>query len=211
MLMVDIQDSDLKKKYLDKDFLNYRAGGGFIENLANKLKNNPNSHIDKIKKEDFTEVCDILVNENNKCTTYDKKKDLHGRRKLKLFHRCVMVNYYNTHVSNKLLDDIFSIEHLIPYSSKWGENELVDIDRIGNLVPVYAKLNSGRGNRNIKYYYKQDNAFITQLEMIPTVKDYDNIVDDNKSPVIKNIEAYNMFCEKNEEIYVNSFIENVFS
>ena len=41
-----------------------------------------------------------------------------------------------------MLDNEFSIEHIMPNSSEW-EGEL-DKDRIGNLIPIISEINSQR-------------------------------------------------------------------
>ena len=50
--------------------------------------------------------------------------------------------------------------------------------------------------------------------MIPSVKEYDSIVKyvkhgSNMCPHIKDVELYNTFCTKNEDMYIDSFLNNI--
>ena len=49
----------------------------------------------------------------------------------------------------RYLDNTFSVEH-IPFSSNCDFE--IDLDRTGNLLPIFSDLNSGRSNKSIKYF-----------------------------------------------------------
>ena len=61
-----------------------------------------------------------------------------------------MFYYYKGKIPTNMLDNEFSIEHIMPNSSEW-EGEL-DKDRIGNLIPIISEINSQRGNKHINSY-----------------------------------------------------------
>ena len=115
----------------------------------------------------------------------------------------------------QLLDNKFSIEHIIPFSSNW-KNEDIDIDRLGNKIPIINEINIKRSNNHIKIYEKLDEKyefmkFISDIK--PTYQIYDNIVNHpggKPSPEIIDNNKYNDFCKKNEIIYINNFINCLF-
>ena len=110
-----------------------------------------------------------------------------------------------------MLDNEFSIEHIIPNSSEW-EGEL-DKDRTGNLMPLISSINCQRKNKHIDSYRKTESglAFCNFIrDIIPSDNTYDDIINFDKNPIIKNNEKYNNMCEKNEKIYKLYFIKCLF-
>ena len=63
-----------------------------------------------------------------------------------------------------LLNNEFSIEHIIPNSSDW-EGE-IDKDRTGNMIPIIASLNCGRGNKHINYYNNTEKLSKKRMSII---------------------------------------------
>ena len=113
----------------------------------------------------------------------------------------------------KYSNKTFSVEHIIPFSSVWDDNEKLCICRVGNLIPVIEGFNKGRGNRHIKYYTEKDDVFVSLLKTIPSNTEYDSLVEHNsqqKSPHIIDVAKYNEFCEKNEQMLITNVIESLF-
>ena len=140
----------------------------------------------------------------------DKNKN-DKRRKLKFFEKTIMFYYYKEKIPTNMLDNKFSIEHIMPNSSEW-EGEL-DKDRTGNLIPIIDKINIQRGNKHIKSYKKKQEGkefceFIKDI--IPNDEVYDNIIQHDRKPIINNNEKYNEMCEKNEKKYKENFINCLF-
>ena len=133
------------------------------------------------------------------------------RRTIKFFEKTIMFYYYKGKIPTNMLDNEFSIEHIIPNSSEW-EGEL-DKDRTGNLIPIISTINSQRGNKHINSYKKKTEGttfceFIKDI--IPNDDVYNTIINHDKTPKIINTEKYNEMCEKNEHIYLQNFVDCLF-
>ena len=64
------------------------------------------------------------------------------------------------------LKNKFWIEHIFPFSSSWTDN--IDIDRLGNIIPIIDKLNSKRNTKHISEYKTLDkNNFIKYRNIFP--------------------------------------------
>ena len=210
LLLKDIKDIDNIALFTKDDIFHYEAGGGYIESQANKIMNGELDTSQLITKENFTEVIKIIIEKNNEPVILENKKTT--RRKLKFIDHCLTSFYYNKYVSNIYIDDNkYSIEHIIPFSSSWENTEEIDIDRIGNLIPIIDSLNRGRSNSHIDYYEKNDSTFVSLLKNIPNKEKYDTIVNhDTRKPKIINVENYNKMCEENEKRYLENFINQCF-
>jgi hypothetical protein len=204
------EEQDKKKVLFEKyDIFHYEAGGGYIESQANKIMKGELVASKKITEKIFTEVVEIIIKQNNQPVTYQNKKP--KRRTLKFIDHCLTSFYYNKYVSNIYLDNKYSIEHIVPFSSCWEQIEEIDIDRIGNLIPIIDSLNKGRGNGHIEYYEKTNSSYVSLLKNIPNKEKYDKIVNhDTRTPNIINVENYNKLCEENEKKYLENFINQCF-
>jgi hypothetical protein len=208
----DIKDKDTREKYKNNDNITYNAGGAFIRDLCKKILKDPNYLIKNINVEIFIDLLKDLFNENNnpherKLPNGNKKKN--KRRPLKFFEKTCMFYYYKKNMPVNLLDNIFSIEHIIPFSSEWEGN--LDQDRTGNLFPILAKLNSSRGNKHINWYKKSSegkNFYEFVKDVIPSDEEYDNIIEYNNKPIVKDNDMYNKMCKKNEGIYIDCMISH---
>jgi hypothetical protein len=196
------------------DTLNYKAGGTYIENLARQIFLNPEIICNKITKEIFGELLDILLkSHNNPCERKIKNgKHANDRRKLKFFEKTLMFYYYKENIPINQLYNNFSLEHICPNSCDW--EGFIDKDRTGNLIPIISTINSSRGNRHISEYSNTDEGktfcnFIK--DVIPCRDLYDKIVShNNKKPVIIDNDLYNKMCLENEQKYKNKFIDLLF-
>jgi len=196
------------------DSITYIAGGGHIDALTKNILSEPYIIIDKLTDTIFKNLIDVLYSENNNPHEINKSNK---RRTLKFFEKILMLIFYKEKMPSNLLKNEFSLEHIIPYSCKY-EGDL-DINRIGNLVPIIGAMNSSRGNKHIDEYSKTADGkdfckFI--IDIIPESNEYDKIVAYNKNkknksaPVIINNELYNNMCAKNEETYKQNFIDCMF-
>lgn len=211
----DIKDTDKRDDLKHYDSITYRAGGGFIENAVKNLLSNPETISNKLNREIINKLLNQLFNEVNlphvrKLDNGKNKND--KRRKIKFFEKTLMFYYYKEKMPTNLLNNEFSIEHIIPNSSEW-EGEL-DKDRTGNLFPIISTINSQRGNKHINSYYKrtkEGNEFCEFIkDIIPNDEVYDNIIQHDRKPTIVNNVKYNKMCEKNEIKYKENFINCLF-
>lgn len=210
----DIKDKESKEDFKKHDPISHAAGGAFIENIAKNLLSNPYIISNKLTQDLFWKLLNQLFNESN--SPYVRKLD-NGknkndkRRKLKFFEKTTQFYYYKEKIPTNLLNNDFSIEHIMPNSSEW-EGEL-DKDRIGNLIPIISNINSQRGNKHINSYKNTKKGrifFEFTKDIIPNDDVYDNIIRHDKKPTIYNIEKYNEMCEKNEKIYIENLIHCLF-
>jgi hypothetical protein len=138
---------------------------------------------------------------------------MNGKRRPRKYHeKLLMFYYYKNKVPVDCLDENFWSEHIFPFSSSY-ENE-IDIDRLGNNIPIIEYLNSKRSNKHISEYRKHDEkTFIKFInDIIPDDNLYDMIINHKeKNPKIINPAEFNNFCEKNEKIYKENFINCLFT
>ena len=113
-------------------------------------------------------------------------------------------------MSNFYLKEKYSTEHITPYSSVW--EELIDINRLGNLFPTLEKINGSRGNSNLEIYFKEPNIGFTTFirELLPENYSEFNIHNGRKTS-ITDINKYNEYCSNNEKLYIKTLVDDIFS
>tara|TARA_Y100000389_G_scaffold199868_1_gene239131 strand:- start:3809 stop:5665 length:1857 start_codon:yes stop_codon:yes gene_type:complete len=211
----DIKNKERREYYKIYDKISYTAGGSYIRNLAKNILKTPDILLENKSEEYFIGLLKDLFNESN--NPHERK--LNGkvqrekRRQLKFFEKTCMFYYYKSHMPTDLLNNKFSIEHIIPNSSDWNED--LDKDRTGNLFPILDKLNCARGNKHINCYSKTkegENFRVFVKDIITSDEKYNEIIEyDNNKPNIKNNQLYNEMCEKNENIYIKCIIDKLFN
>ena len=216
-MVSDLDNKEQKDYFQTFDTINPKMGGVHIDNLGQKLLTTPDIISLKLTKELFEKlICQLNIENNNphfrKLENGNNKND--KRRTLKFFERIQMFFYYKQHIPINMLESDFSIEHICPNSCDW-DGEL-DKDRIGNQIPIIAKMNSSRQNRHINEYKKSesDKLFCDFIkDIIPSDNIYERIVshNDRKKPKIINIDEYNNMCHENEQKYLENFISVLFS
>ena len=217
-IISDIKENKkIQKKFKDDhDCISYESGGATIDNHADKIYKNPILISDKITKDIMREAFDILLNENIKNKNYERRTDGRSkndkRRSRKYFEKLLIFLYYKNKVPNEFLNKSYWIEHICPFSSSW-ENE-IDIDRLGNIIPIQNELNCKRNNKHISEYekYDEDNFISFIKEIIPSNDIYNKIISyESKRPNIYDDKLYNELCDNNEKIYVDNCIKYLFS
>lgn len=201
----NINDENLKSlKFHDK--LNYQPGGNFINNECAKILKGENIFI--ITKEQIS----YLLNEVLKCSYTNRlnnKSSSKKRRHLNMFDKILISTFWFVNMSNYYSKQTFETEHITPFSSTCEGD--IDIDRIGNLFPTLDYINSKRSNKNLEIYYKPENIGFTNLISILLPLNYDEINKrDGKKNNISSIEKYNEYCNKNEELYIKTLLDNLF-
>jgi hypothetical protein len=209
MLMKEIdKKKDDNLQYLQLDSIQYRAGGGVIDSKVNEIKADPLLISNKITKDIMKNVIKSIMKDVNSPVAYNVKP---RRRKLQFIDKCLMSYYYKECVSNNYLNNEFSIEHIIPYSTTWLEGS-IDINRIGNLVPIIKAMNGQRQNFHIEYYKNKNSTYTSFIKSIPSIQEYDTIIKHNTfNNQIININNYNKMCEKNEKMYLDNFLNILFN
>lgn len=209
-----VSDKDKRNQYKFNDGILYEAGGSFIDNKAKEYLKTPESISSKISLDIMYSLLKTLIDENTENKKYmvrENGKDKYDKRRSRGLHEKVLIYYYYyCKVPTKYLSNTFWIEHMFPFSCSW-ENE-IDIDRLGNIIPIVDTLNSNRGNKHIGVYKKLDKEkFLSFMDMIPSIEKYDGIVRHaTTKPHIYNSEGYDLFCSENEEQLIQCFLEKIF-
>jgi len=206
----DVSNKDTKKTLEVNDSLTHDGAGALIDTLGEKLYKFPTLISEKITEEVMADIVRILFEENNnpKDRWLDSgKKQNDKRRNRKLYEKILWFYYFKQRVPTNQLRQTFWIEHICLFCSIW-ENQ-IDIDRIGNTIPIIDNLNNKRGSKHISEYEKNDKYNFMNFinDIIPSYTVYDEIVSHtNKQPEIINNSKYSDLCEKNEKTYLNIFI-----
>lgn len=214
LFVQDISDKDIRKEHNLDNEIHYEAGGAYIDNQAQRFIKSPHSISEKITKEVMTKTLNILVKDIIKpIERYLSNGNLqkNKRRGHKFFEKLLILYYFKSKVPTDMLKCKFWIEHISAFSSSWKDK--IDIDRLGNIIPIISEINQKRGNKHIKEYNQLDTMGFMQYikDMIPAIEIYDRMVkhEKNKSEIIDN-KLYNEICSTNETNYINNFLKSVF-
>ena len=191
------------------DKMEYTAGGTYIDNICKNIINH-NTSIFCISKENFQHLLHENLRSSLNEKTHDEERVCNKRRQLNFFDKILVSNYFNKKMPNCYLKEKYSIEHISPYSSTW--NGTIDINRIGNLFPTLAEINSSRGNNNLDIYFNPKNIDFTNFikELLP--KNYNEInVQNSRKTNIFDINKYNEYCINNEKLYIKTLIDDIFN
>ena len=206
-----IEDLKVKKEYNLKNTIHYLTGGTYIDAMAKKYYNNPHLISEQVNKNELITLINQLFKEGNdpklRLLPNGRKND--KRRLRKFYEKCLLFYYYKSKVPTNLLNNKFSLEHIYPFCSNWDSGE-IDIDRIGNVVPIIDEINNKRNNKHISKYVELDvkHNFINFIDIIPNDNTYNLVIShDEKCPKIINIEKYNEQCKTNEKKYLDNFIK----
>jgi hypothetical protein len=215
-LIHDITDTKTKSEKRSIDIMQYSGGGFEALTKADEYLSDPLNMTNKITCEDIRELFQILNKETRKDIHFKRRpsgaRTNEKRRSRKLHEILLHKAYYKNKVPYKYLNCVFQLDHSIPFSSEWSESEAVDIDRLGNTIPLLKDMNGTRGNKHIREAFKSDPEFRGFLgKVVPSDEEYDKIVvqQDTRKPVIVDTVLYNKRCEENEEMYIENFIYNM--
>lgn len=196
----------------NKDKLKYEAGGSFIDNLCRRInEEDPRFIFENITEIDIELALSIWCNQNNKPKPYKKKGK--KRRQINMIEGMIFSMLYRKFVSQHDLEDKkMSVEHLVTFSSVYKGN--IDIDTLGNKIPIPFKENIKRSNKHIDEYKKLCPDYYSKyINQLMSSEDYDSIVyyDEKKSPVINDNSNYETVCKRNEKYYINKVVEYLFN
>jgi len=209
-----LENKDKRDQYKLNNGILFEAGGAFIDNQAKEYLKCPSMISYKINIHIMEKLLNELIFENIKPKKYEIRKNgkdkLDKRRSRKVFEKILIYNYFNSKVPNKYLNNNFWIEHIFPFSSSW--EGIIDIDRLGNIIPILEQLNKERSNKHINEYKKIDkDNFLNFIDNIPKNDKYDEIIShQNKKPHIYNIDNYNTICLNNEEKLIKCLTKFLF-
>jgi hypothetical protein len=213
----DISSKENKDIFKVHDSIIYEAGGTYIDNMAGQMYKTPSTISDKITESLMMDVITVLIKESIKNKPYEVRsngKDKNDkRRNRKFFEKALFYIFYTNKVPTEFLKHTFWVEHICPFSSEWCDQQL-DIDRLGNIVPIIDNLNSKRNNKHISEYTKHDKSHFIEFvkDLIPTYDVYDTICSHSqKKPNIISCDEYNNRCASNEDVYRDVFIKHLFN
>lgn len=215
-------DEEKKARYeaLD-DMLNEKEKRGHLKTFIPKTKKKSLFKIaEKITKPIFKELLNQINKEIINQIEYSKKNK---RKKHNYFKKVMMTMFYFSKMPNEFLTNNvkYEIDHLIPHSIHWDEKSEIDICRLGNLVPVLKGLNQARKNGDISIYYSQNyykfsknlNSLLYSKEEYNRIVTYVKSHSNNVAHFLSNdaIQIYNHRCSKNEEHYINNFLDVIYT
>ena len=221
--VADIKNDELKKNYKIYDIILYEDGGSKIKKLTSDLYKTPINLTKDITKKHMTGVLNILIEQSVNNRTYEtrtdgKKNKNDNRRGRKFWEIFLMSHMYRLKVPVEYVQgQVFEYEHIVPFSSSWGENVHLDNERLGNIIPIINKINNKRRAGHIKKYREVEREegtdFIKYLdEFIPSIEKYDTIVShETTKPSVIDVNTYNEMCKHNEQKYVELLINTYFN
>jgi len=194
--------------YSGQDRLYYQAGGGFIDSICKKIISNHQYLLNSISKDLLKNSLEIAIKYYNKPSVRKVKGS--KRKVLNIFHKILYSIIVRLTTPINMLNNSYSIEHLIPFSTKYSGE--IDLDRIGNLFPIPLEYNKKRGNRSITEYNticKEYND--STISNIISNQEYDNVVNyEGNKPIIKNITKFEDICSLIEKRYTDKCIKFLF-
>jgi hypothetical protein len=194
--------------FIKYDSIRYFAGGGFVDIVCKDILYKDTNKIFKLSKDSFKNLLKECIKSVIDEQSFEEKPS--KRRKLTLLDKILFSNYWNRNIPNKHLKEKYSLEHITPFSSNW--NGKIDIDRIGNIFPTFEHINSKRGNKDLEIYKtEKDSLFENIKQILPYEKYHDINKILNKKTTIISIEKYNEYCYKNEDIYINQLLDDIFN
>ena len=213
----DLKTKSSKDEFKQHDSIAYNAGGAFVENQSKIYLKSPHEFNANLNRAVFKTLIEKLCDEANE--PHERRLDngnnrREKRRPLRFTDKVLMFHYYQSSVPTNMLNQAFSIEHICPNSCDWKHK--LDKDRLGNMVPIHANINSARQNKHLSEYLRIDNgdAFYKYMDdIVPRIDTYDSIVchmGSKKKPIIIDNEGYNEMCKQNENVYKNTFLNTVY-
>lgn len=204
------------QKYQNNDMLGDKDIKGNIKTILPNVKSIV-TESEKIDRQLFGELlCDINVL-HIKPTQLSKK----SRKKLSWFLKTMMVSLYSRKMPLMYLKPgtMYEREHIIPFSTICDLPTEIDLNRLGNIVPILKGMNKNRDNKHIRIYYEKNKNFIKHLHpLIYSIDEYDRTVEyvkvkkKDKPKFISDdaIKSYKRKCLKNELCYINNFLDGLF-
>jgi len=189
------------------DSIEYRAGGSFISNKCNTIINTNHDQIfDKITRDKFKHLLEsCLYNTIQPCSFEEKPK---ARRKLNLLDKILMATYWNRNIPNKFISNVFSNEHITPFSSIFSGE--IDIDRVGNMFPSFDDINKRRGNKDLTIYKEECPEFYESIKvLLPVNYNAINVYKERKTTICLN-DDYNKYCENNEKLMIDNLLDELY-
>ena len=216
VLLGEVKHKEIRAAMMTHDGCKYVAGGGTSTTLAKNLLNTPENISKNVTRERMEKVLIQLNGEATTETEYETRKDgrpCKEKRRVRRMHEVILYkSYYARKMSIDYLKKIFSLEHIAPFSCTWEGQ--VDIDRLGNTTPTLKFLNNKRGNKHIQAVWDENQDFLNLLgEIVPKTEEYDSMVkhglNSQTKPDIYNANAYRTICEKNEKMYIDTFLSTM--
>jgi len=217
-LKAKCKNEDIIHKFENKDILRDKEIKGNIKTLLPKV--NKKCIIDRSKeitRELFYGLLCILNKFSIKPCLNSSKK---SRRSLRYYDIMMMISaYYRKMPLEYINNHDFQTEHIYPHSTSWDSQLEVDIDRLGNRIPILKNINNDRKNKHINCYYNNHYNFIKHLQpFICTEEEYDRTVEYVKinrftKPKFKDndaIDFYKQQCYQNEYNYINNFLDGLY-
>lgn len=148
-----------------------------------------------------------LINYAMEGSVDEPKKQRAKRKPVNKFYAMLLSEYFRSIVPLAQLENEKDVEHIIPFSSKFVEGKLGDIDRIGNLTLIDHEVNSKRGNQRITDEFIQKHKLCNLA--YPTEREYNTICNDLGD--IRSLDNYNEMCGRRERVFLDCIVDRLFS
>ncbi len=211
VLVTQVEDKETRDLYALHDLLN-AMNNHYIEQLTLQIRtgNLPLAQFgfgNKVTAGQMRAVLQTLVQQYNKPCLHHKKPK---RRVLPYTYRILLSTYYNAKVPYTYTKRKQNADHVFPYSSDWM-NDVIDLDRLGNLLIFDEDLNKARKNTSIQYYYDKAPDLMKCLDY-PSLEEYNTVIlhGAKSLPLVKNVAAFNTCCSALEEVYVRQLLQQFF-
>jgi hypothetical protein len=214
-MITEIHSKEQRDMYYRDDIFSLDCTSGtFVRELFTKIYKTPQVLMNKLTKHKMSNILDILIQENVNTDISPPK----NRRTRKFWEGALIQSYYNIKMPQLFLNKKYWIEHIFPFSSivEPPTSVIIDIDRLGNIIPIIDEINSKRGNKHIREYSKLNEGtdFIKHLsDIIPPSEAYDTIITHASGPTppkIINPAAYSALCSANEKKYRDIFLNQLY-
>ncbi|MBA43092.1 MAG: hypothetical protein CMF62_03670 [Magnetococcales bacterium] len=208
----DEEDDDDILILKDKDSFKYMSGGSHVDLICKKIYDSePNYLYKMIDKNIYRKLLNKVIEKN--IINKDKESNKRGkRRNLNIIHKTFYSMFFKSKVPYDMINNEFSIEHIIPFSTKF--NGELDLDRIGNLFPISLNYNKQRSNKHIGNYKHICNDYYDLfLNKLCTEDEYDKIIyyKTKTKPIMMNNEEYKKLCIKNEKYLIDEILNYLFN
>lgn len=204
-LIAQIKNTETKSLHIGYDKIDFKGAGMVVENKLDSLRTNPAEFGSTDMVPRMYSVLRALINET--ISLPKKRKDPYS------WEIWLMAMLYRERVSVVYLNERFDKDHIVPFSCAFPADYAGSINRIGNMIPYPAKLNRSRGNGPISHYDKGDLATLRpMIPCLPTNEIYDLIVSyepNPKKPIVRSVDLYEAMCDRNENIYMDTFVKQV--
>ena len=198
VLLYDILSQRQEKSFQELNPIKDVASSSAVE--ANASRRKAGDTIQNVPcKDAMRELLEYLIEKNNNPCNYNDKIAKYKPTKVE---KILLSIYFDAYIPPRVTrENTLQLDHIIPVSTA-GWTGALDINRIGNRILIDKTVNCKKSNKPIT------DAFLIENKMhyynFPSEAEYTAIVSHGN---IINHEAYDTFCRKREQAYIDIVLE----